>query len=208
MTWRLFFTDTDYMLSNNCLLRSSTSTTSSAENQGTLRISFHSFLLWHDSFAGILNRMRMACSRISNICAYFTFSSIHLFICLYKIIAVFLPIVGFFVTGSCIYTIFGHVISDEVTQIKVQNIVSYPCSTKLTWVFKWYITHHSICSVALITGVNMPMIGLAVGGSLVVVLTIVMIWIYVQKWKRQGNTTRKPSTDSSDKYSEVWLYVT
>lgn len=120
------------MLSNNCLLRSSTvSTTSSAENQGTLRISFYSSLLWHDSFAGILNRMRMACSRISNICAYFTFSSIHLFICLYEIIAVFLPIVGFF-TGSCIYTIFRHVISDEETQIKVQNIVSYPGSTKLT----------------------------------------------------------------------------
>lgn len=202
----MFFTDTDYMLSNNCLLRSSTSTTSSAENQGTLWISFHSFLLWHDSFAGIQNRMRMACSRISNICAYFTFSSIHLFICLYKIIAVFLPIVGFFVTGSCIYTIFRHVISDEVTQIKVQNIVSYPCSTKLTWVFKWYITHHSICSVALITGVNMPMIGLAVGGSLVVVLIIVMI--YAQKCKKQGNPTRKPSADSSDKYSGVWLYVT
>lgn len=208
MTWRLYFTDTDYMLSNNCLLRSSTSTTSSAENQGTLMISFHSSLLWHDSFAGIQNRMRMACSRISNICAYFTFSSIHLFICLYEIIAVFLPIVGFFVTGSCIYTIFRHVISDEETQIKVQNIVSYPGSTKLTWVFKWYITHHSICSVALITGVNMPMIGLAVGGSLVVVLIIVMIWIYAQKWKRQGDPTRKPSTDSSDKYSGVWLYVT
>lgn len=207
MTWRLFFTDTDYMLSNNCLLRSSTvSTTSSAENQGTLRISFHSSLLWHDSFAGILNRMRMACSRISNICAYFTFSPIHLFTCLYKIIAVFLPIVGFFVTGSCIYTIFGHVISDEETQIKVQNIVSYPCSTKLTWVFKWHITHHSICSVALITGVNMPMIGLAVGGFLVVVLIIVMI--YAQKCKKQGNPTRKQSADSSDKYSGVWLYVT
>lgn len=200
MTWRLFFTDTDYMLSNNCLLRSSTS----AENQGTLRISFYSSLLWHDSFAGILNRMRMACSRISNICAYFTFSPIHLFTCLYKIIAVFLPIVGFFVIGSCIYTIFRHVISDEETQIKVQNIVSYPCSTKLTWVFKWYITHHSICSVALITGVNMPMIGLAVGGSLVVVLIIVMIWII----KKQGNPNRKPSADSSDKYSGVWLYVT
>lgn len=96
MTWRLFFTDTDYMLSNNCLLRSSTSTTSSAENQGTLWISFHSFLLWHDSFAGIQNRMRMACSRISNICAYFTFSSIHLFICLYEIIAVFYLLWGFF----------------------------------------------------------------------------------------------------------------
>lgn len=203
----MFFTDTDYMLSNNCLLRSSTvSTTSSAENQGTLRISFHSSLLWHDSFAGILNRMRMACLRISNICAYFTFSSLHRFICLYEIIAVFLPIVGFFVTGSCIYTIFRHVISDEVTQIKVQNIVSYPCSTKFTWVFQWYITHHSICSVVLITGVNMPMIGLAVGGFLVVVLIIVMI--YAQKCKKQGNPTRKPSADSSDKYSGVWLYVT
>lgn len=107
MTWRLFFTDTDYMLSNNCLLRSSTSTTSSAENQGTLRISFHSSLLWHDSFAGIQNRMRMACSRISNICAYFTFSSIHLFICLYKIIAVFLPIVGFFLQVVVSILFFG-----------------------------------------------------------------------------------------------------
>lgn len=54
----------------------------------------------------------------------------------------------------------------------------------------------------------MPMIGLAVGGSLVVVLIIVMIWIYAQKWKRQGDPTRKPSTDSSDKYSGVGLYVT
>lgn len=54
----------------------------------------------------------------------------------------------------------------------------------------------------------MPMIGLAVGGSLVVVLIIVLIWIYAQKWKRQGNPTRIPSTDSSDKYSGVGLYVT
>ncbi|XP_011423769.3 uncharacterized protein [Magallana gigas] len=48
-------------------------------------------------------------------------------------------------------------------------------------------------------GVNMPMIGLAVGGSLVVVLIIVMIWII----KKQGNPNRKPSADSSDKYSGV-----
>lgn len=50
-------------------------------------------------------------------------------------------------------------------------------------------------------GVNMPMIGLAVGGFLVVVLIIVMI--YAQKCKKQGNPTRKPSADSSDKYSGV-----
>lgn len=50
-------------------------------------------------------------------------------------------------------------------------------------------------------GVNMPMIGLAVGGFLVVVLIIVMI--YAQKCKKQGNPTRKQSADSSDKYSGV-----
>lgn len=47
----------------------------------------------------------------------------------------------------------------------------------------------------------MPMIGLAVGGFLVVVLIIVMI--YAHKCKKQGNPTRKPSADSSDKYSGV-----
>lgn len=35
----MFFTDTDYMMNNNCIPRSSpSSTTPSAENQGVLRI--------------------------------------------------------------------------------------------------------------------------------------------------------------------------